>query len=582
MAERNADTPEDRRIVFRIGVNLGDVIVQDDDVFGDGVNVAARLEGLAEPGGICVSRPAHDQVRNKVELDFDYMGEQVVKNIAEPVFAYRAVLEPGGEKSVAPPGRKTGRVRAITGGAALAAIVAIGLGEAWYAIRPAPPSDTAAGTEKSMPVSEQAASLALPDTPSIAVLPFANMSGDAEQEYFSDGITEDLITDLSKIRGLFVVARNSTFAYKGRSTEIRRVGRELGVRYVLEGSVRKAGGQVRINAQLIDAVSGGHLWADRYDGDLKNVFALQDKITAEIVTAMTAALGARDGIAPAAGQSAPEALALEPRTGTRGKTASAAAYDQYLQGWSFFHKRTPQDFVTSVSHFNRALEHDPGYALAHVALASVYWESWKRYWQRHLGLGGNYAAWEQADKHLELALESPSPMSHRIKSEMLFINRRFDKAIAEAERAIALNPNDALGYVVLAEAKTFAGQASEAVPLIEKAMRLDPHSPPSYLYSMGVVHFGLAQYGKAAAFLERAVAKNAQDPLWYVLLIASYGHLNETEKARSANARLVELQEAAGLQRFSVNWPHGRWPFKNKKDQNRLKQGMLAGGLPVY
>jgi len=293
-------------------------------------------------------------------------------------------------------------------------------------------------------------------------------------------------------------------------------------------------------------------------------------------------LGAPNGSTQNAGNKTRKIDLVVPKTSASGKIASTAAYDQYLQGWSFFHKRTPQSFVTAIHHFKRAIELDPNYTLAHAALASVYWESWKRFWQRHLGLSGNYLAWEQAYKHLELAFKSPSPLAHRIKAEMLFINRRYDGAIAEAEKAIAINPNDALGYAALAEAKTFAGRASEAILLMEKAIRLDPHSPPSSLYSFGLILFGLAQYGKAAEYLERAIQKNDQDPLWYVVLIATYGHLNETEKAKVANARLVDLQIAAGLQRFSVNWPYGRWPFKDKKDRDRLKRGMLAGGLPEY
>jgi len=306
MAGREAGLPDERRIRLRIGVNLGDIIVEGSDIYGDGVNVAARLEGLAEPGGICISGKVYEEVRNKLPTAFEDLGEQEVKNIAEPVRVYR-----------------------------------------WTDAAADPMSGTA-GAEGALP---------LPDKPSIAVLPFTNMSGDPEQEYFSDGITEDLITDLSKISGLFVIARNSTFSYKGQQVKVRQVAEELGVRYVLEGSVRRAGSQVRINAQLIDATTGGHLWADRYDGTLEDIFGLQDRVTQQIVAALAVELTDEE----------------EAQQG-RHDTENASAHDAYLQGWAHYKLLTPESLAKAVPFFEEAIRLDPSYAKAHAALASVYWD----------------------------------------------------------------------------------------------------------------------------------------------------------------------------------------------------------------
>jgi len=396
------------------------------------------------------------------------------------------------------------------------------------------------------------------------------MSGDAEQEYFSDGMTEDLITDLSRLPDFFVIARNTTFTFKGKSVNVQEVGRELGVRYVLEGSVRKAGNQVRINAQLIDTGSGGHLWAQRFDGNLDNVFALQDKITGEIVTAITRRLGTTP--TPTASRTAAQ--------GQYRETGNVAAYEEFLQGWAFYNRPSPENYATAVSHFERSLELDPAYARSHAALASVYWEVWKRFWQRPLGLPENYAAWEKADQSLQEALRVPSPLAYRVSSEMLLINRRFDKAAAEARAAIELDPNDALGYVVLANARTFAGDAGAAVGLIQKAMQLDPRYPPSYLFSMALAEFSLERYAEAANHLTTAIERNDRDPFWLTLLIAVYGQLNETEKAKQVLTRLNALQHAAGMPRFTIGWPTGRWPFQNNDDMMRFRNGLRAGGMP--
>ena len=321
VAERQAE-PAEQRIALRIGINIGDVIIEGDDIYGDGVNVASRLEGLAEPGGVCVARNVYDQVKDKVEFGFEPAGEHRIKNIPAPVTVYRLVLDPGPVASagrVRHARRTTWRWSAAGGAAAVVLIAAAGTGW-WYRERAAKgPGEVAA------------AALPLPDKPSIAVLPFDNLSGDPEQEYFADGITEDLITDLSKTSGLFVIARNSSFRYKDTPVDPQQVARDLGVRYLLEGSVRRVGDEVRINAQLIDATTSGHVWAERYDGSLADVFALQDRVTGRIVDALAISLTAR-----------------EQRARERAETAVPEAYDAFLKGWEHAQTRTPEQYVKAL------------------------------------------------------------------------------------------------------------------------------------------------------------------------------------------------------------------------------------------
>ena len=347
MALRNADVPKDQRVSYRIGINIGDIIVEGDDIYGDGVNVAARLEALAEPGGICVSRTVFDHVKGKVEVGFEDLGAQTVKNIPEPVQTFKVMLDSPTTEPVivaAPRAKRTVRWPVVAGSLVFLVIVSGAL--LW--LRP--------WEGRLEPASGEVIALALPDRPSIAVLPFTNMSDDPNQEYFVDGMTEDLITDLAKIESLFVIARNTVFTYKGKSVVVPDVARELGVRYVLEGSVRRVGDQVRINTQLIDGASGAHIWAERYDGSLTDIFALQDQITSAIVAQLKITL-------------TPDEQRLQVLKGTD----NPDAHDAYLRGWQFYRRYTPEDFVEAIPHLERAVKLDPDYGQAWAALASVYW-----------------------------------------------------------------------------------------------------------------------------------------------------------------------------------------------------------------
>ena len=583
LAVRNAELSDDRKLRFRIGINLGDVMVKGDDLFGDAVNVAARLEGLAEPGGICVSASVFDQVKHKLSLSFEDIGPQAVKNVAEPVPTFRIV--PGsvsvaeGAKAIArTSAAPRWRIAAIA--AAVISAVAIGGIAIWEVyLRPPPPTRVTAAEKVAAPV--------LPDKPSLAVLPFANMSDDANQEYFSDGITEDIITDLSKISGLFVVARNSTFVYKGRAVKVSEVAKELGVRYVLEGSVRRAGDQVRINAQLIDATTGGHVWAERYDGTLADVFALQDKVTEKIVAALAVKLTAAE-------------RALQ----TRRETDSPEAHDAFLRGWAHYRRNTPADFAKSIPYFKEATELDANYSRAYAALAAVYWDvqdkertSRASDWPRSLGLT-LAEVWQRANRYLQEATKDPVPLALHVASRMMSFQGRHDEAIAQADHAIALAANDPVGYEAMAIALIYAGRAEEGASAIAKAMRLDPHYPPEYLYWLGLARFGMERFEKAAASLTRAAQGNPDDDRAVLLLAAAYGHLG---RGREAGAAIGRLEKLLAQRRKRRDLSSGKgvqlgvdvlligpytledvdlWPFKERADRERLREGLRKAGLP--
>ena len=535
---------------FRMGIHLGDITDDGDDIHGDGVNIAARLEGLAEPGGICISGDVFNQVQNKLNLAFTDTGEQEVKNIARPIRVYRLELGEAATKGTlsretASP--KTNITIAVSIIAVIAAIAGLFVWQPWTVRNTSPVAEKMAAPSQKKP--------------SIAVLPFNNMSGDVEQEYFSDGITEDLITDLSKISGLIVIARNSTFAYKGKSPDIRDVGRELGVRFVLEGSVRKAGGQVRINAQLIDAETGAHLWAERYDGSLDDVFGLQDKVTAKIITVLAVQLtkGEQKRIA-------------------RKETENAEAYNIFLKGWEQYQRQRPQSFRKAIVLFEKAAVLDPNYSRANAALAAIYWQAWKRHWHNKVGVHNIHIARVKAEDYLAKAMRNPTPLSRQVSAAMLAQRGHHSDAITEGERAIALDPNDAEGFATLAGAFTLAGRPQEALPLIERAVRLNPHFPASYLYELGLARFSLGEFDLAATALEKAVALNPDDRWSSRILIATLGYLG---RGKDAEALMDNAENNwRGFDPLSVRGVAFWYPFKRPADTERLAEGLRKAGVP--
>ena len=435
------------------------------------------------------------------------------------------------------------------------------------------------------PASVERMAFPLPDKPSIAVLPFDNMSDDAEQEYFVDGMTEDLITDLSKLSGLFVIARNSVFTYKGTAVKVQEVAEDLGVRYVLEGSVRKAGNSVRINAQLIDAVTGGHVWAERYDDSAEDIFALQDRITEKIVSALELNLSQTEQFVD------------------RG-TTSPEAHDAFLRGWAHFRRNTPEAFAKAVPYFEQAIEFDPNYSLAHAALATVYWKVLDKSWstRNDAWVAFQKISWEVATDrftdNLNRAMEEPGSLAYQAMAFKYSMQGHHDEALIEAENAIAVDPNNPLGYEALAATLIYSGQPEDGAEAIREAMRLDPRYPYEYLFWLGLAQFNMEQFEQAAETLRRATQGNPEDDRALILLAAAYGQLGRVEEAQFAaeaqnqvrERRSAQRPDKDGLQQGIESFLLGPyaledvdlWLFQESSDRERLRDGLRVAGLPEF
>jgi len=509
MVERNAEVSPESRIQFRIGINVGDIISDDNDIFGDGVNVAARLEALAEPGGIMVSRNVFDQVRDKLSFGFEDMGEQIVKNIARPIGVHRVSLV----ESAAP-------------------IVVKGVA-------------VAAKTEASTA-----------DRPSIAVLPFANMSGDPEQEYFADGISEDIITGLSKLRWFFVIARNSSFTYKGKAVDVKHVARELGVRYVLEGSVRKGGNRVRITAQLIDAATNNHIWADHYDGDLTDVFALQDEITKKVVAAIEPRLLEAEGIRSQ--NRSPEDL---------------GAWEMVIQANSLFWRLTKAEGETAIATLKQAVAQYPNYAPAHSMLAFMMIVSGYLGWSA----GEREPLVKQAAALATRAaeLDDSDPWAHLALGYVAYTMRRTEVAAEEFQRAIDLNPNFAAAYGYLGVALALDGRPDQAIPQLEIAIRMSPHDPQNAVFNMGLAgaHYLAGRYSEAIGFARKALQQRHGWTGAHRIYVASLAQAGQIDEARAALQRLKELQP-----NISVEWIEQNVPY-TAVQMPKFLDGMRKAGL---
>jgi TolB-like protein len=551
---RNAKLPENRRMEFRIGVNLGDVVEDGEQILGDGVNIAARLESLSEAGGICISGTAFDQVKNKLNLGYKYLGEQTVKNILEPVRVYQVLTGPEaagkviGEKKAKP--RQWQRAGI---GLVVAMIVVVTSVVIWRLyLRPTPPLREVASKEKM--------AFPLPDKPSIAVLPFVNMSKDPDQEYFSDGMTEDLITDLSKISGLLVIARNSTFTYKGKPVKVKQVAEELGVRYVLEGSVRRAGDEIRINAQLIDAMTGLHLWAERYDGTIGKIFALQDQITQKIVSALAVKL-----------------TGSEKELVVQKGTNNVEAYDAFLRGWVYYLRLTPDDFTRAVASLKKAIELDPNYGRAYAVLSAVYYDAtWSVALLKGLGV-----SWHEARaRSIQYLQKAPKdPITHYVKSRMYVLRRQYQEGISEMERGLALDPNDPACHLQMGLALNIGGRPKDAVEFLRRGMRLDPHNPSRYLLVLGMAHFCMGELEEAAGLFEKAMRLNPETaPSWGCWLAASYGLLGRNQEARTA-LETTPLKKAWGDHPYSLRIFMYYHPFKDRAVADRYAEGLLKAGV---
>jgi TolB-like protein/Flp pilus assembly protein TadD len=471
------------------------------------------------------------------------LGEHSVKNIADPVRVYRVLTEPEAAGKVIGEKRKTKKWAVVAAVAIL--IIIAGCIVAWYFY---PQKFT-----RTEPDSLARMAYPLPDKPSIVVLPFVNMSEDPKQEYFSDGISEDLTTDLSKISGLFIIARNSAFQYKGKPVDLKKISHELGVQYVLEGSVRRSEDKVRINAQLIDAMTGGHLWAERYDGSLEDVFTLQDKINRKIVAALAVKLTAGEQIHV-----------------VRKDTDNIAAYDTFLQGWEHYVRTTPEDYAKAIRYFEKAVKLDPDYGRAYAALSSIYWDSFYKFWHTSLGVSWVETK-KRADFYLEKSMKNPNSLAYHVAAKINISAFEHENAITAAERAIALDPNDANSYMAMAYTLIYDGRPNEALGFIKKAMRLDPHYPAYNLFVLGLAHFGLEKFEAAVTYFERALKRNPENYVTLIPLAAAYAHL---EREQAATATIEKLKKALPI--VTVSFVRGcpLWKYKNPADKSRLLDGL--------
>ena len=570
----NADVPENRRLEFRIGISLAEAIGEGKDTYEGGINIAAHLSRLTEADSICITGAVYNQIQNKLPLVYEYLGKQGVKD-SGPVPVYRIRKESKASASRVSKWKETGLKywrQTPTVLKALATLV-VALNAAWQlysrVLSPVevapPPKLSSSSSEKSLTTpkidadSKEKMAFPLPDKPSIAVLPFVNMSDDKEQEYFSDGMTEDLITDLSKISGLFVIARNSTFTYKGKPVKVKQVAAELSVRYVLEGSVRRAGEQVRINAQLVDATTGHHLWAERYDGNMKDVFALQDKITQKIVSALAVKLTGSE-------------KELVAQKGTR----NAAAYDAFLRGYGHYLRFTPEDAAKAVTALKKAIELDPNFGRAYAALSAVYYDATMNSgFRKGLGL-----SWEEAlARSIPYLQKAPNdPLTHGVKSRMYVFRRQHQEAISEMEQALALDPNDPVCHLHMGNALTNAGRPKEASEFLKRGMRLDPHNPSRYLAELGRAHFHLGEVEEAAILFEKAMRLNPESaPSWARWLASFYGLLGRDQEARAA---LEMNRKVWGDRPFSLRIFMYYRPFKDRSVADRYAEGLLKAGVP--
>lgn len=553
---KNSLLPENRRMEFRIGINLGDVIEEGERIFGDGVNIAARLEGLAEAGGICISGSAFEQIENKLPLHYDYLGEHEVKNITRPVRVYRALMDNGvvKEKSALPTAQGTGKKIAVFG--FIGVLLVISGAVLWqFVLRPAPAPPARPPDEKADP---QKMAYALPDKPSIAVLPFVNMSDDPKQEFFSDGITEEIITALSKIPQFFVIARNSTFTYKGKAVKIKQVSEELGVQYVLEGSVRRDGDRVRITAQLIDGLSGKHVWADRYDGDLKDIFALQDQITMKIITELRGKMVSGG----------------EVRSLARG-TKNLEAYLKQMQAIDYSTRLTKDDAIQARKLAEEVIALDPEYPKGYIRLAFLSWLD--------AALGRTDSPQQANARALEfiekaISLDPEDGYSYALRGSILVQMRQYDKGLLDVAKALSLEPNQIGVLNESASALWRAGKPEQALPLMEKLFRLSPF-PVLGNFTGAAIAYNLAgQYEKSAEVSRKAIQRFPPNYLVYVQYSISTSLLGRTGEARALVNELLRLNPQFSIEQFIAFM--SRIGMKDHTAVEKFAEALRKAGLP--
>jgi adenylate cyclase len=544
LSELNSSLSAERKMQFRIGVNLGDVVEEGDRIYGDGVNIAARIEGLADPGGICITRTAYDHVKKKLELGYEYLGEHRAKNIAEPVRVYRVLIEPEAAGTVIGEKKLRLRRRHWAAVAVIAFVFGVAAVAFWnFYIRSAPSLIKDVSPEKTL--------ISLSNKPSIAVLPFINLSGDPEQEYFSDGITNDIITDLSKFSGLLIIASNTVFTYKGKPVKAKKVSRELGVRYVVEGSVQKAGDKVRINVQLIDTATGHHLWAERYERNLKDIFALQGEIVQTIVATLAIKV-----------DEAEIARAM------RKDTTSLEAYDYVMRGWQYYSRRTRSANVKAKEMFRKAIELDPDYGEAYWALGWAQFMNATSGWTEFSSQAMQQAQ-DLAKKALSLEESNAGP--HELLGICYLYQGEYDLAISELQRAIELNPNDPYGYHSLGMGLLYAGLTDDAIKASETALRLDPNRNNTNFF-LGLGYYFKGRNDDAIRVLKKRLSREYNFAEAHAALAASYAQAGRLEDAASAAKMVLMLEPFFEVDSYGT-------AFRNPADRERIRDGLRKAGL---
>jgi adenylate cyclase len=549
---KNADLPEDRRMQFRIGINLGDVIEEGDRIYGDGVNIAARIEGLAEGGGICISGSAYEQIENKLALGYEYLGEHTVKNISKPIRVYRVLTESDAIRKVIDETRVSTRNWRRIAIAAVIVLIVIGGGLVGLNVY----------LRQSMRV--EAASLdkmayPLPGKPSIAVLPFDNLSGDPEQEYFSDGLTEQIITSLSRIPRMFVIARNSTFTYKGKPVKVQKVAEDLGVRYILEGGVQRSGGRVRITAQLIDAIAGYHIWAERYDRQMEDIFALQDEITMKILTALQVELTEGEQIMWA-----------------RDYPGSLDAYEKHIKAIYYMRRGTKQDNEQARRLLREVIELDTEYA---DYAAACMLSGWTNFFDVKFGWS------KDPEKSIKIAFECAKMCiaddrgmenGHFLLGAVYHLQGKYEEAISEVERAIALGSNAADHYSLLGEITSCAGRWEEGIPILKKAIRLNPFPPVYYFSSLGRSYMMTGRYEEAIKTYNKSLSVNPNFLPARLGLTATYILSDKAAEAEVAATEVLSIDP-----KFSLEHEHfaKTRPYKNKADIDHYVAALRKAGL---
>lgn len=557
-AKRNATALPGEHLFFRIGINLGDIIVEGDDIHGEGVNIANRMQSLAEPGGVALSGTTYDHVKSKTaSLGYAFLGEQKVKGIEEPVRVYRVVLDPEAKGATTRTSRYQSRW-SLTAMTAVLLVVLGGAGAGWL-------------TNRLLDEPLVSQNVSSDTRPSLVVLPFDNLSNVAEQGYLADGITEDLTTELARVPGLFVVSRNAAFTYKDKTLQPVQIANELKVRYLLEGSIRRIGAEMRINAQLIDATTNGHIWAERFDGAWNEVFALQDKMVSEIATALKLRL--------VSGQQAAKIA---------GGTSNTAAYEAYLRGRELELRERPEDWVEAVKHYEQALALDPKFGNAAAALAWFYREAqWTEARSKVLGLT-EVEAHNKADTYFKEAAKNPSAAYYRILTAKLNMQQRSDEAIVAAERAIALDASDPENYEWLSTAMIYNGRAADGLGYLDAATRVDPVWSRSRYFTAGLAYFSMDRFKEAAAAFEKINPESKETSYWdfwsnylgLMLLISTYGQLEESVDVAKARERLKPYLAKAQQPEYTGQQAAGEFPFKHYADLERVLIGLRKAGVP--